>query len=143
MTIFKKILDDKGVLVYSNKGKSMLPLIKEGRDILVIKKETENIRKWDIVLVQRPSGRYLLHRIVKIHSDGTYTLCGDNNIINDLGIKKTDIIGKLVAIITDGKENNLTSFSYRLYVLFWCKPIYIRKICLKIWNTLNTKIYHH
>ena len=56
MTIFKKILDDKGVLVYSNKGKSMLPLIKEGRDILVIKKETENIRKWDIVLVQRPSG---------------------------------------------------------------------------------------
>lgn len=143
MTIFKKILDDKGVLVYSNKGKSMLPLIKEGRDILVIKKETENIRKWDIVLVQRPSGRYLLHRIVKIHSDGTYTLCGDNNIIYDLGIKKSDIRGKLVSIITDGKENNLTSFSYRLYVLFWCKPIYIRKICFKIWNTQNTKIYHH
>lgn len=39
MTIFKKILDDKGVLVYSNKGKSMLPLIKEGRDILVIKRK--------------------------------------------------------------------------------------------------------
>ena len=89
MTIFKKILDDKGVLVYSNKGKSMLPLIKEGRDILVIKKETENIRKWDIVLVQRPSGRYLLHRIVKIHSDGTYTLCGDNNIIYDCPKMKT------------------------------------------------------
>lgn len=141
--MFKRILNDKGFFLYTSKGKSMLPLIKEGRDVLVIKKYKGNVRKWDIVLVKRPSGRYLLHRIIKIHKNGTYTLCGDNNIISDVGIKDSDIIGILVAIITNGKKNNLTSLMYKLYVLFWCKPIHIRKICLKVWDTLNTKICRH
>lgn len=143
MTKFKSILNDKGFLVYTSEGKSMLPLIKEGRDILVIKQNKGNLRKWDIVFVKRPSGRYLLHRIVEIQKDGTYTLCGDNNATSDFGIKDSDIIGKLVTIITDGKENNLRSLSYKLYVFFWCKPIHVRKFCLKIWNTLNTKICRH
>ena len=133
----------RGFLVYTSVGKSMLPLIREARDVLVIKRDVGELKKWDIVLAKRPSGRYLLHRIIKINADNTYTLCGDNNYIYDYNIRRSDIIGKLVAITKNGKEYNFKSYRYRLYVLFWCKPLCIRKIFLRLWNTLNTKICHH
>lgn len=143
MTSFEKVIHDKGILIYTSNGTSMLPLIREGQDVLVIGKPNRVLKKWDIVLAKRPSGRYLLHRIIRINKDNTYTLCGDNNCIFDYNIKSSEIVGVLDIIISNGKIKDLKGLKYILYLNLWCKPIYFRKICLTIRNILNLKICHH
>ena len=116
-------------------------------DIFSINKETGNIKCRDIVLAKRPSGRYLLHRIIRINSDGTYSICGDNSYKCDNNIKKSDIIGKLTTIITNNKRNDLNGIWYKLYSYCWSNLFFIRKPLLiitklqfNIWNTKSIKI---
>ena len=124
---FEKILGERGVLVYTNRGNSMHPLIKEGKDVLVITSQIQDINLFDIILTKRPSGRYILHRVVRKNNDGTFDIAGDNSYKCDRGIKKTEIIGKLTTIIRNDKKNELDSFFYKIYVLVWCRFFIIRK----------------
>lgn len=129
---FEKILGERGVLVYTNRGNSMHPLIKEGKDVLVITSQIQDINLFDIILTKRPSGRYLLHRIVRKNNDGTFDIAGDNSYKCDRGIKPTEIIGKLTTIIRDDKKNELNSLKYKIYVLVWCRFFFIRKPILHL-----------
>ena len=144
---FEDILKQKGFLIYTNQGSSMLPLIREGKDVSVISSDVSDIKCRDIVLAKRPSGRYLLHRIIRINSDGTYSICGDNSYKCDNNIKKSDIIGKLTTIITNNKRNDLNGIWYKLYSYCWSNLFFIRKPLLiitklqfNIWNTKSIKI---
>ena len=58
------------------KGVSMLPLLREGIDSVILSLP-EKIEKYDMVLYQRDDGQYVLHRVVDI-KDGKYDFCGDN-----------------------------------------------------------------
>lgn len=131
-TSFEEILKQRGVLIYTNKGKSMIPLIKEGKDVLVISAQIENIKPFDVILTKRPSGRYILHRIIKKDKDGTFVICGDNSYKCDMGIKSADIIGKLTTIIRGNKKNELNGFFYKMYVYVWCRFFFIRKPVLRL-----------
>ena len=77
-TSFEEVIQKKGFLLYSNQGDSMLPLIRDGRDVLLISRKPEGrLKKYDVPLYKRDSGRYVLHRILKVRKDD-YVLCGDN-----------------------------------------------------------------
>ena len=77
---FEQIIEKDGVLVYRNVGDSMLPLIKQGRDVIVIEKISKQLKRLDIPLYKRESGQYVLHRILKCKKDG-YVMCGDNRFV--------------------------------------------------------------
>lgn len=47
---FEEMIERDGKLIYTNKGDSMMPLIKENRDILVIEKTNGRLKKFDIPL---------------------------------------------------------------------------------------------
>ncbi len=128
---FEKVIKEKGVLVYTNQGTSMLPLIREKKDILIIK-PIRHINRFDIILTKRPSGRFLLHRVMKNCNDGTYVICGDNSTKCDYRIKEDEIIGVLESIIRNGRTISFCSLTYRMYVLIWCKLFFIRKIVLSL-----------
>ena len=130
-TTFEDILEKDGKLVYKNVGKSMLPLIRENRDIIIIEKKTRKPRKYDVALYKKEDGRYILHRIVKATSDGGYVIRGDNCYYTERDIKEDDIIGVLSGIVRNGKELSITDFSYRLYSFVWCN-IYAFRLALKI-----------
>lgn len=129
---FEHILREKGILLYTNQGTSMWPLIKEGKDVLVITNDVSQIKKGDIILTKRPSGRYLLHRVIRICKNGTFVICGDNSYKCDKNITKTEILGKLSSIIRNGKKNNLNGIRYNVYTFVLCKFFCIRKPLLKI-----------
>ena len=61
ITTFEKVLEKEGFLVYTSKGTSMHPLIKEGRDVLLIKKKHEKLKRNDVVLYKGVSD--ILHFI--------------------------------------------------------------------------------
>ena len=52
---FEEVLDRDGHLAYTNKGVSMLPLLRQGRDVMLIRKKgAEKLKKLDAVLFRRP-----------------------------------------------------------------------------------------
>ena len=135
---FEDILRTDGILIYTNKGDSMMPLICEGKDIVIIKKTTGKLKKYDVPLYKRDNGQYVLHRILKVRSDD-YVICGDNRYYKETGITDKHIIGVLTAVVKNGKEISVNDFSYKLYVHLWCDFFIVRKIILKIKWFINKK----
>lgn len=103
------------------KGGSMRPLIRGDEDTLVLAPVTA-LRKGDVVLA-RIGGGYVVHRIVGIDGD-RITLMGDGNLYRTEECSRTDIYGKAVTVIRNGKERSLTSFRAMLHARLW------RRICL-------------
>lgn len=135
-TTFEEIINTQGKLIYTNKGDSMMPLIKEGRDLIVISKVNGRLKKYDVPLYKRDNGQYVLHRILKVR-ENDYVICGDNRYYKEYGITDKHIIGVLTAVIRKDKEISVNSFGYRLYVHLWCDLFLIRKIILKSKNVLK------
>ena len=103
MSDFRTELNRNGKIIYTNVGDSMMPLIKQGRDVLIIEKTHGRLKKYDIPLYQRDSGQYVLHRILKVR-EKDYVICGDNRWQKETGITDRHIIGVLTGIIHNGKE---------------------------------------
>ena len=128
---FEEILARDGRLYYTNVGDSMMPLIKQGRDLLVIVKPNGRLKKHDIPLYRRDNGRYVLHRILKVR-DNDYVICGDNRWSKETGITDHHIIGVLAGVVRNDKEIPLDVWKYRLYADLWCGLFPIRSFLLKV-----------
>ena len=107
-------LADNGTLTYTNRGVSMWPLLREGRDMFTLRRKTEaRCRAGDVVLYRR--GRdYVLHRVVDVRKDD-YVILGDNCISYEYGITDSDILGIMTSFNRRGREHSVDSFGYRLY----------------------------
>lgn len=132
---FEEQLNKNGTLIYTNKGVSMLPLLREDRDIMVIRKiEGTDCKKYDAVLFMRPwvtgRGRYVLHRILRVNEDGSFWIIGDNCVSGET-VKPEQILGVLTSVIRDGKTVNVTDKKYLLYVHLWCDALPVRIFLLR------------
>ena len=55
---YEEYLEQNGEMTYTNRGISMLPLLKQGRDLFTIRKKgAERCQKYDVVLYRRPRRR--------------------------------------------------------------------------------------
>ena len=121
-TTFEELLEKTGVIVYTNKGVSMMPLLRQDRDLMVIeRKGSERCKKYDAVLFRRPGsqGVYVLHRILRVNDDGTYWIVGDNCVTGET-VREENVLGILTAVVRDGKNIPVTGRGYRAYVHLWC-----------------------
>ena len=126
---FEEELKEKGILVYTNVGTSMRPLIRQGKDVMIIKSVDNccKLKKMDVPLYKRENGQYVLHRIIKVTKDG-YVIRGDNTYSNEYGVTDSQILGVLSGVIRNGKEISVNSLGYRVYSYFWLYTYYIRKV---------------
>lgn len=133
---YEELLERDGSFVYTVCGVSMMPLLRQKRDLIVIeKKGRERCDRYDTVLFVRPKasgGRdYVLHRILKRFDDGTYWIVGDNCISGDI-VREDQILGVMTSFVRDGRTISASDLRYRLYVALWCKPYRLRIGLLKI-----------
>lgn len=142
---FDEILKDRGYLVYTNVGVSMMPLLRQRKDIIEIRSKDPGVRckRYDAVLYKR-GDKYILHRILKVRPND-YVICGDNNIRREYGITDEMILGVMVRVIRNGKSIYPTDWEYRLYVHLWCDFFYVRaailcarKIIAVVFNRLKS-----
>ena len=96
-----KTLDSGRSVELSLKGQSMLPMIREGKDSVILSPVTREIRKYDVVFYKRPDGSYVLHRVVKL-CDDTVWCVGDNQFVVERGVPHSAIIAILESVRRDG-----------------------------------------
>ena len=119
--IIEEVLESGGEFLLTPKGTSMLPLIVQGKDRVVLKKYGERApQKYDIVFYRRTNGAFVLHRIMKIEKDGSFVMCGDNQTQLERGIRKEQLIAYVSLIHKNDRTISPTSFRYRCYVRVWC-----------------------
>ena len=135
---YEEYLDKYGTLTYSNVGVSMLPLLRQGRDLFVVRKKdaSERCCIGDVVLYRRPPESYVLHRIAEVRPND-YVMLGDNCINREYGIKDEDILGVMTGFIRDGKEYSVTDKGYRAYSYIWLHTSQARIFCTRA--VLRTK----
>lgn len=128
---FEEELARTGKLIYTNVGDSMMPLIRQDKDLLIIEKAQGRLRKYDVPLYRRDSGQYVLHRILQVRKND-YVICGDNRWKKEYGITDRHIIGVLTGIVRNGKTIPVANKKYQLYVHIWCDFFPIRAAIVRV-----------
>lgn len=126
---FEEMLDKNGYLIYNNVGISMMPLLRQGKDVLEIRKKgLERCQKYDVALY-KVGDRYILHRIIKVR-EKDYVIVGDNCFRKEYGVTDKQILGVLTGIVRNGKHISVTDKKYLCYVHLWCDFYPIRAVIL-------------
>ena len=91
MPLFKELLAEGKTVTFGPKGTSMMPMIRQNIDTVVLAPLPKKLKKLDLPLYQRDNGQYVLHRIVAVGD--TYTCCGDNQFAYEHGVRPDQMIG--------------------------------------------------
>ena len=128
--VIEEILAGGGEFRLYPRGKSMRPLIIEGRDSVVLaRKPIDELHRHDMVFYRRDNGQFVLHRLMKIEKDGTYTMCGDAQIALERGVRADQIIGYVITMYRKDRRMSLETPWYRLSVCVW-SWIFLRRCCM-------------
>ncbi len=142
---FEDILARYGRLVYTTTGISMLPMLRQKRDLIILEPPCGRLRKHDVALYRDEDGKYILHRVIETGT-GEYVFRGDHNRISERSIRQEQIVGVLTAFVRDGREISITDWRYRLYVVLWCGSFRLRitiRRCLELPDRIVKKWRRH
>ena len=109
------------------RGKSMLPMLREGVDSVVLSAVPEKLRKYDLPLYQRLDGKYILHRIVGVGKE-YYSCIGDNQFRVELGVSRQQMIAVVSGFYRKDRYYTTDNFMYQLYCRFWHYSRFIRHV---------------
>lgn len=127
----KSILERDGKLAYTCRGVSMRPLLRQGRDIVILQKKTaQRCRRLDTVLFLRRNGQYVLHRVLKVR-DGAYWIVGDNCMSGE-NVQEEQILGVLTGIKRGKRTIRVTDTGYRIYSHLWGDLYLVRFAALRM-----------
>lgn len=110
---------------FSPNGTSMLPMLRQGRDSIILSPLPEKLHKYDLPLYQRENGQYVLHRVVQVQD--TYTCMGDHQFEPEPGLRHGQMIGVVSAFTRDGREYPVTHLLYQIYCRFWYHSRHLRR----------------
>ena len=138
---YESYLDRYGQLTYRVVGTSMLPLLKENRDLFTVRKKNpgERFRVGDVVLYRRGDS-YVLHRILKVLPDGGYVILGDNCVNREYGTRDEDILGVMTGFQRKGRNYTVQNLRYRLHSRWRVLTTPVRIPMKKLTSALKRKI---
>ncbi len=117
MPLMGEYLDRGKTVRFSPRGTSMLPMLRQGRDTVILSPLPAQLKKYDLPLYRRPDGQYVLHRILE--AGDTYTCMGDNQFQREPGVRREQMIALVTAFTRDGRQYSVRDPGYRLYCRLW------------------------
>jgi hypothetical protein len=116
------------------KGNSMFPLIRGGKDKIVLRKiDDRSVVKGNLLLIKQSDDNYVLHRI-KQYDDCIVILQGDGNLRGTETCRREDIIAEAVEVIRGRKRIIKGSFLWKMFSSLSRQPYWIRRVVLAIWR---------
>lgn len=117
-------------------GRSMKPMLRDGKDTVALKKAQFPLKKYDLPLYRRVGGALVLHRVISVQ-DGKYTMRGDNTYTKEPGITEEQVIGVVIRFQRKGQWYSVQSLGYRMYCVLWQGLLYpFRHIIHGVYSTL-------
>lgn len=128
----KEILETTGKYSGLTCGRSMEPLIHHQRDTIIVVKNKGRLKKYDIPVYVTNSGKYIMHRVVKVLDNG-YVIVGDNLLRREY-VTEDMICGVLVGFYKNGKKyvDLQNSTAYKIYSRIWVALLPVRPALLLI-----------
>ena len=123
------VLKEKGVYIGPTVGMSMLPMLKNRRDTIVVKPKTERLKRLDVALYKRGDA-YVLHRVLRV-VDGGYIIRGDN-CYADENVPEDAVIGVLTEFFRKNKHIVCTDEKYIRYAEKRIKTYKFRRFFVRI-----------
>ncbi len=117
MPLMRECLESGKSFRFSPRGVSMLPMLREGIDSVVLSPLPEKLSKYDIPLYQRDNGKYVLHRIIE--AGETYTCIGDNQFVYEKGVRPEQMIAVVTEFYRGEKRHSVDETGYKIYCRLW------------------------
>lgn len=110
----EEALSRYGFVLRPVEGDSMMPMLDQARDIVRIVPLSAPIGKYDLPLYRRPSGQYVLHRVIAVRKDHCVT-CGDNRWRSEK-VPYAWLVGIAEGFYKNGNYISCTDEAYLSYV---------------------------
>lgn len=111
-------------------GSSMLPMLRGGRDIVMLTALSRAPDPGDVILYRRENGQYVLHRLIRMVDGQTCLCCGDNQWEREF-ISLRQVIARVERFRRGGKWIDTgTSRGYGLYTWIWTRLFFLRPVMI-------------
>ena len=105
------------------RGVSMLPMLRQKLDTVELSPLPQRLKKYDLPVYQYPSGKVVMHRVVKVRKQD-YVCLGDNTYSYEY-ITHSQMIGVVSAFKRGNRRIEVDSPLYQCYCRVWvlCYPV--------------------
>ena len=127
---YRTELEKNGALAFVPSGNSMWPTLKNRGQSVIVERKTKKLARFDVALYLRPSGTYVLHRVIE-PTDFGYVICGDSQFMQER-VSEEQVFGVMTGFY---KGKNFVSCSDKKYIASvekWYGHPKKRKLRLKI-----------
>ena len=122
------------------RGVSMLPMLRQGIDAVELAPLPQRLKKYDLPVYQYPSGKYVMHRVVKVKNE--HYVCRGDNTYQDEFVSHEQMLGVVSAFRRGKKRIEVSAPGYRLYCWLWVAIYPLRKFYFRCRNWLSRRIPH-
>lgn len=112
------VLLKDGYVIHAVEGDSMMPMLDQSTDLVKITPILGRLKKGDLPLYKRPSGQYVLHRIIAVRKKYCIT-CGDNRSLTEK-VPYGWMIGVMQGYYKNGRYIPADDKDYLAYVKKMC-----------------------
>ena len=105
-------------------GSSMSPFLAGGRDI---------------VFYERASGQFVMHRVRRVHRDGSLDILGDAQTETETGILPQQVFARATAVCRKGRQLQPGDFLWELFRGPWLWVIPLRHPIVRIWSVFKKR----
>ena len=120
-------------------GNSMSPFLMHGRDSIRLKKPDRKLRKGDMVFFQRKSGKFVMHRIIRVRKEGFYLL-GDSQQSSEIEgpIEESQIFAMITSVCRKGRWIGPGNFWWEFFEQCRIRMIPFRRFLINTYRLMTT-----
>jgi len=130
------LLEDTPQVPLVISGYSMTPFLLHGRDIVFLSKADRLPKRGDMVLYQRDSGAYVLHRVLRAKNN-SFTMIGDAQTRPEPGIRSDQIRAVVTAVCRRDTVMRKGSFWWDFFEKVWIGIIPLRPAVRKVYSFIK------
>ena len=97
------------------------------------------MRRGDIVFYERASGQFVMHRIRRVHRDGSLDILGDAQTETETGILPQQVFARATAVCRKGRQLQPGDFLWELFRGPWLWVIPLRRPIVRIWSAFKKR----